>query len=52
MLKAVGDTMQVKASGGIGTWDTAVGYLDQGCHRLGTSSTEAVLDGGPADGDD
>jgi deoxyribose-phosphate aldolase len=46
MIKTVGDTMGVKASGGIRTWDDAVGYLDQGCARLGVGSTEAVLDGG------
>jgi len=51
MLKTVGNTMQVKASGGIRTWEDAVGYLEQGCHRLGIGSTEAVLDGSRADGD-
>ncbi|MBT3192222.1 MAG: deoxyribose-phosphate aldolase [Verrucomicrobia bacterium] len=51
MIKTVGDTMQVKASGGIRTWEDAVGYLDQGCNRLGIGATEAVLDGGEADGD-
>jgi len=43
--------MQVKASGGIRTWQDAVGYLNQGCDRLGVGSTEAVLDGGVAEGD-
>jgi len=47
MVKTVGRTMGVKASGGVRTWDTAVGYLAQGCKRLGVASTEAVLDGGP-----
>jgi deoxyribose-phosphate aldolase len=51
MIGTVGKTMLVKASGGIRTWDDAVGYLDQGCARLGVGSTEAVLDGGKADGD-
>jgi deoxyribose-phosphate aldolase len=51
MLRTVGDSMSVKASGGIRTWDDAVGYLDQGCQRLGIGSTEAVLDGGEAEGD-
>ena len=50
MIKTVGATMGVKASGGIRTWDTAVGYLKQGCKRLGVASTEAVLDGAKADG--
>jgi deoxyribose-phosphate aldolase len=48
MMKTVGKTMGVKASGGIRDWKTAVGYLEQGCRRLGVASTEAVLDGGPA----
>lgn len=45
MLRTVGATMKVKASGGIRTWDQAVGYLKQGCERLGIGATEAVLDG-------
>jgi deoxyribose-phosphate aldolase len=44
MLKTVGETMKVKASGGIRSWETAVNFLDQGCSRLGVGSTEAVLD--------
>jgi deoxyribose-phosphate aldolase len=51
MLDTVGDTMGVKASGGVRDWQTAVGYLDQGCQRLGVGSTEKVLDGGAAAGD-
>lgn len=51
MLRTVGDRMSVKASGGIRSWDDAVGYLDQGCQRLGIGSTEAVLDGAEAEGD-
>jgi deoxyribose-phosphate aldolase len=50
MMKTVGTTMGVKASGGIRDWKTAVGYLDQGCRRLGVASTEAVLDGAKHDG--
>jgi deoxyribose-phosphate aldolase len=50
MLKTVGDKMQVKPSGGIRDWATAVGYLRQGAHRLGIGSTKAVLDGSPAEG--
>jgi len=45
MMKTVGDTMGVKASGGVRSYETAVGYLDQGCKRLGVGSTKAVLDG-------
>ena len=52
MVKTVGETMGVKASGGVRDWQTAVGYLDQGCARLGVGSTEKVLDGGAAAGDD
>jgi deoxyribose-phosphate aldolase len=47
MLKTVGKTMGVKASGGVRTWETAVGYLRQGCKRLGVGATEKVLDGAP-----
>lgn len=50
MVKTVGKRMQVKASGGIRNWDAAVGYLRQGCTRLGTASTEAILDGAQAAG--
>lgn len=45
MMKTVGDKMNVKPSGGIRSWETAVNYLKQGVHRLGVGSTEAVLDG-------
>ena len=51
MLKTVGGKMQVKPSGGIRDWQTAVAYLDQGASRLGVGSTVAVLDGGQAEGD-
>lgn len=50
MVKTVGQTMGVKASGGIRSWKTAVGYLEQGCKRLGVASTENVLTGAPDDG--
>jgi deoxyribose-phosphate aldolase len=50
MLKTVGETMKVKASGGIRSWETAVNFLDQGCSRLGVGSTEAVLDDAEATG--
>ena len=52
MIKTVGSTMKVKASGGIRCWDDAVGYLDQGCSRLGVGGTEAVLDSEIAPGGD
>jgi len=50
MIKTVGDRMMVKPSGGIRTWDDAVAFLQQGAHRLGVGSTEAVLNGAKAEG--
>ncbi|HCE58991.1 MAG TPA: deoxyribose-phosphate aldolase [Prolixibacteraceae bacterium] len=50
MIKTVGDRMMVKPSGGIRTWDDAVGFLQQGVDRLGVGSTEAVLNGAKAEG--
>jgi deoxyribose-phosphate aldolase len=38
MIKTVGDTMGVKASGGIKNYEIACGFLDQGCKRLGAAS--------------
>jgi deoxyribose-phosphate aldolase len=46
MLDTVGGRLGVKASGGIRSWEDAIGYLDQGCTRLGIGATETVLDGG------
>ena len=51
MIKTVGDKMQVKASGGIRSWDEAVAYLEQGVDRLGVGSTAAVLAGDEAEGE-
>jgi len=50
MIKTVGDRMMVKPSGGIKTWDDAVGFLQQGADRLGVGSTEAALNGAKAEG--
>lgn len=50
MVKTVGDRMMVKPSGGIRTWDDAVGFIQQGADRLGVGSTEAVLNGAKAEG--
>ena len=50
MLDTVGGRLQVKASGGIRTWDEAIGYLDMGCTRLGVGDAAAILDGRPATG--
>jgi deoxyribose-phosphate aldolase len=49
MLDTVGGRLQVKASGGIRTWEDAVRYLDMGCTRLGVGDAAAILDGRPAD---
>ncbi len=50
MLDAVAGRLQVKASGGIRSWDEAVAYLDMGCARLGVGDAAAILDGRPAAG--
>ena len=50
MVRTVGDTLQVKPSGGIKDWETAVAYLEMGADRLGIGSTLAVLHGGQAEG--
>lgn len=51
MVAAVGGQMGIKASGGIRTWEQAVGYLEQGATRLGIGDTPAVLDGATATSD-
>lgn len=43
MLSASGTAMSVKASGGIKTRETTIAYIQQGCLRIGTSHTEAIL---------
>lgn len=45
MLDTVGGRLEVKASGGIRSWDDAVAYLDMGCTRLGVGDAAAILDG-------
>jgi deoxyribose-phosphate aldolase len=47
MLDTVGGRLQVKASGGIRTWDDAVMYLDMGCTRLGVGDAAAILADAP-----
>jgi deoxyribose-phosphate aldolase len=47
MLDTVGGRLQVKASGGIRTWNDAVMYLDMGCTRLGVGDAAAILTGAP-----
>ena len=51
MVKTVGGKMGIKASGGIRSWEQAVGYLEQGATRLGIGATETVLQGGLSDAD-
>lgn len=50
MLDAVGGRLEVKASGGIRSWEDAVAYLDLGCTRLGVGDAAAILDGRPTTG--
>ncbi|MBN2684563.1 MAG: deoxyribose-phosphate aldolase [Pontiellaceae bacterium] len=49
MVRTVGGSMGVKASGGIRTWEQAVGYLRQGATRLGVGTTRQILEAGKAD---
>jgi len=50
MIKTVGDTMGVKASGGVRDYVGAVGFLEQGCKRLGTAGgTKSICENAPAD---
>lgn len=49
MVKTVGGQLGVKASGGIRTWEQAIGYLEQGATRLGIGATQTVLEGGISD---
>ncbi len=50
MVKTVGSTMGVKASGGVRDYETACGYLDQGCKRLGAAGgTIAIVEHAPVD---
>lgn len=47
MKQTVGDTMQVKASGGIKDWDTAAAMIRAGASRIGTSSGVTILQNAP-----
>ena len=48
MVRTVGDTMGVKAAGGVRGWDTAVAFLEQGCTRLGAASgTKKIIEEAP-----
>ena len=45
MKDEVVDAMEIKASGGIRDYETAMKYLEAGVTRIGTSSGEAILRG-------
>ena len=47
MKQTVGDTMRVKASGGIKGWDTAAAMIQAGASRIGTSSGVKILQNAP-----
>ena len=47
MKQTVGDTMQVKASGGIKDWDIAAAMIQAGASRIGTSSGVTILENAP-----
>lgn len=47
MRAAVGDRAQVKAAGGIRSWEDAVAMLEAGADAVGCSSFLAILDGAP-----
>ena len=45
MRATVGDSVGVKASGGIRTRESAIAMIEAGATRLGTSATRAILAG-------
>jgi len=49
MKQTVGDTMRVKASGGIKDWDTAAAMIQAGASRIGTSSGVKILQNAPTE---
>ena len=50
MRKHLPDHVQIKASGGIRTYDFAKALVDAGATRLGCSSSVAIVQGGKAAG--
>ncbi|HIV80373.1 MAG TPA: deoxyribose-phosphate aldolase [Candidatus Avanaerovorax faecigallinarum] len=44
MKKTVGETLQVKASGGIRDYETARAMIDAGADRIGASATVAIME--------
>ncbi len=51
MARTVAGRAQVKASGGIRTWDDAVAMVNAGATRLGVSASAAILSGATATSD-
>lgn len=49
MREVVGDKMQVKASGGLHTYDEAMAVIDASADRLGVSASLAILAGASAE---
>ena len=47
MKQTVGDSMRVKASGGIKDWETAAAMINAGASRIGTSSGVTILENAP-----
>ena len=45
MKQVVGDSVKVKAAGGIRDWKTCAAMIDAGAERIGTSSCMEILDG-------
>ncbi|MBR0386021.1 MAG: deoxyribose-phosphate aldolase [Erysipelotrichaceae bacterium] len=49
MKSVVGDTVKVKAAGGIRTLEDALAYVEAGCSRIGTSAGVSIVEGLPSD---
>ena len=45
MKKTVGDALEVKASGGVRSYEDAMAMIEAGATRIGTSSGVAILEG-------
>ena len=50
MKQTVGDRAQVKASGGVRSFDDALAMIDAGASRLGVSGSAALLSGATPSG--
>jgi deoxyribose-phosphate aldolase len=51
MKATVGDTLEVKASGGVRSYEDAIAMIEAGATRIGTSAGLAILQGKKADND-